>query len=121
MANYVYTNDQPSTTLWYHDHGLGMTRNNVYAGPAGFWLIREPNGGETGLAPGKRNKLPGPAPVAGEGVLNVNVHDSGQNTARSPLPSRTAPSTTTARCSTRPTAPFSRGSAAAIWAMRRKV
>ena len=25
---------------WYHDHTLGMTRLNVYAGPAGFFIIR---------------------------------------------------------------------------------
>ena len=36
----IYRNDQPATTLWYHDHALGMTRTNVYAGLAGFWLIR---------------------------------------------------------------------------------
>ena len=40
MPIIVYRNDQPATTLWYHDHALGMTRLNVYAGPAGFWLIR---------------------------------------------------------------------------------
>ena len=39
-ADFTYPNDQPATTLWYHDHTLGMTRLNVYAGPAGFWLIR---------------------------------------------------------------------------------
>jgi bilirubin oxidase len=39
-AAFKYMNDQPATTLWYHDHTLGMTRANVYAGPAGFWLIR---------------------------------------------------------------------------------
>jgi FtsP/CotA-like multicopper oxidase with cupredoxin domain len=39
-ATFDYLNDQPATTLWYHDHSLGMTRLNVYAGPAGFWLIR---------------------------------------------------------------------------------
>ncbi|HEX6256025.1 MAG TPA: multicopper oxidase [Euzebyales bacterium] len=39
-ASFMYPNDQPAATLWYHDHTLGMTRNNVYAGPAGFWLIR---------------------------------------------------------------------------------
>ena len=61
--NFTYLNDQPSTTLWYHDHTLGMTRNNVYAGPAGFWLIREAGGGETGLEP---VSSAGPAPVAGE-------------------------------------------------------
>ncbi len=42
-ATFKYTNDQPATTLWYHDHTLGMTRANVYAGPAGFWLIRGGN------------------------------------------------------------------------------
>jgi FtsP/CotA-like multicopper oxidase with cupredoxin domain len=70
QADFGYPNDQPSTTLWYHDHTLGMTRNNVYAGPAGFWLIREAGGGETGLLSGN---LPGPAPVAGQGVLDLNV------------------------------------------------
>lgn len=40
QATFKYDNDQPATTLWYHDHTLGMTRLNVYAGPAGFWLIR---------------------------------------------------------------------------------
>lgn len=59
-ALYEYTNDQPSATLWYHDHSLGMTRANVYAGPAGFYLIREADGGETYL---KRGTLPGPAPA----------------------------------------------------------
>jgi FtsP/CotA-like multicopper oxidase with cupredoxin domain len=39
-AAFKYPNDQPATTLWYHDHTLGMTRLNVYAGPAGFWLVR---------------------------------------------------------------------------------
>ena len=64
FATFTYPNDQPSTTLWYHDHTLGMTRLNVYAGPAGFWLIRQNDGGEDGL--GVASILPGPAPVAGE-------------------------------------------------------
>ena len=70
VGSFTYPNTQPSTTLWYHDHTLGMTRNNVYAGPAGFWLIRESGGGETGLVSGT---LPGPAPVAGQAVLDLNV------------------------------------------------
>jgi spore coat protein A len=37
----AYPNCQPSTTLWYHDHALGITRLNVYAGLAGFYLIRD--------------------------------------------------------------------------------
>jgi len=39
-VTFHYPNDQRATTLWYHDHTLGMTRLNVYAGPAGFYLIR---------------------------------------------------------------------------------
>jgi FtsP/CotA-like multicopper oxidase with cupredoxin domain len=38
---YYYPNRQEPTTLWYHDHALGITRLNVYAGLAGFYLIRE--------------------------------------------------------------------------------
>ena len=53
-VSFKYPNDQPATTLWYHDHTLGMTRSNVYAGPAGFWLIRGgPNDLDLGyIAPG---------------------------------------------------------------------
>ncbi len=29
---YIYHNSQPAGNLWYHDHGLGITRLNVYAG-----------------------------------------------------------------------------------------
>ncbi len=38
---YVYRNDQPAGTLWYHDHALGITRLNVYAGLAGFYIVRD--------------------------------------------------------------------------------
>lgn len=38
---YEYTNHQPGGTLWYHDHTVGITRLNVYAGLAGFYLIRD--------------------------------------------------------------------------------
>ena len=40
---YTYPNAQEATTLWYHDHALGVTRTNVYAGLAGFYLLRDPN------------------------------------------------------------------------------
>jgi len=66
-AYYSYQNDQPATTLWYHDHALGMTRLNVYAGPAGFWLVR---GGANDLAAGI---LPGPAPSIAAGDPNFNA------------------------------------------------
>jgi FtsP/CotA-like multicopper oxidase with cupredoxin domain len=74
-ADFEYRNDQPATTLWYHDHTLGMTRSNVYAGPAGFWLVR---GGandmvdDTSTGTSWDGVLPGPAPAPGESVVTVN-------------------------------------------------
>src|SRR5215510_8552734 len=39
---YHYPNEQQATTLWYHDHALGITRLNVYAGLAGgLYLLRD--------------------------------------------------------------------------------
>ncbi|MFX1325652.1 MAG: multicopper oxidase family protein [Promethearchaeota archaeon] len=38
-----YPNKQPATTLWYHDHALGITRINVMSGLAGFYLLRDPD------------------------------------------------------------------------------
>ena len=40
---YFYINDQDASTLWYHDHTLGLTRLNVYAGLAGFYLVTDVN------------------------------------------------------------------------------
>jgi len=37
-----YPNDQQATMLWYHDHAIGITRLNIYAGLAGFYIIRDP-------------------------------------------------------------------------------
>jgi FtsP/CotA-like multicopper oxidase with cupredoxin domain len=77
-ADYRYRQDQPASTLWYHDHTLGMTRSNVYAGPAGFWLVRG-GANDVVMAYNKNPRkmkpatLPGPAPVAGDGVLALNV------------------------------------------------
>jgi FtsP/CotA-like multicopper oxidase with cupredoxin domain len=36
-----YDNRVPAGTLWYHDHALGITRLNVYAGLAGFYFVRD--------------------------------------------------------------------------------
>jgi spore coat protein A, manganese oxidase len=38
---YTYPNTQEAATLWFHDHVLGVTRTNVYAGLAAFWFIRD--------------------------------------------------------------------------------
>jgi spore coat protein A len=59
-AVFQYGNDQAAATIWYHDHTLGMTRSNVYAGPAGFYLLR---GGPSDAVVGT---LPGPAPALGD-------------------------------------------------------
>lgn len=40
-GTYTYPNNQNAATLWYHDHGLGLTRLNVYMGLAGFYLLRD--------------------------------------------------------------------------------
>lgn len=46
-TNYLYDNidlshDADGETLWYHDHAIGVTANNVYAGLAGFYFLRNP-------------------------------------------------------------------------------
>jgi FtsP/CotA-like multicopper oxidase with cupredoxin domain len=43
----TYPNQQDATLLWYHDHALGITRLNVYAGLAGGYILRD--AGELGL------------------------------------------------------------------------
>jgi len=49
---YRYANDQEAGTLWYHDHALGLTRLNVGAGLAGFYLVRDENEDRLGLPAG---------------------------------------------------------------------
>ncbi|MCU4744134.1 multicopper oxidase [Natronoglomus mannanivorans] len=51
--DYYYVNDQPPATLWYHDHAIGITRLNVYAGLAGFYLLRSERERELGLPDGE--------------------------------------------------------------------
>ena len=64
-----YPNAQRAATLWYHDHTLGMTRLNVYAGPAGFYLIRGgPGDNVLDRKSGGPATLPGPAPAPGDPV-----------------------------------------------------
>ena len=40
---YRYENTQGTGTLWYHDHAVGITRLNVFAGLAGMYLVRDDN------------------------------------------------------------------------------
>jgi FtsP/CotA-like multicopper oxidase with cupredoxin domain len=52
-----YSNDQRATTLWYHDHAMGITRLNVYAGLAGLYVIRDDEEDALGL-PHDRYEIP---------------------------------------------------------------
>ena len=66
-AVFQYPNSQRASTIWYHDHVLGMTRLNVYAGPAGFYIVRGgPDDTATDTRTGARAVLPGPAPALGD-------------------------------------------------------
>ena len=65
FATFQYPNANRASTIWYHDHALGMTRLNVYAGPAGFYLIRGGPAGDDAVLDtrfGTPAVLPGPAP-----------------------------------------------------------
>jgi spore coat protein A, manganese oxidase len=65
FATFQYPNTQRASTIWYHDHTLGMTRLNVYAGPAGFFLIRGGPDGDDALVDSRSGApavLPAPAP-----------------------------------------------------------
>jgi FtsP/CotA-like multicopper oxidase with cupredoxin domain len=60
---YNYINNQEAATLWYHDHSLGITSQNVLAGLAGFYLLRDiddPAGGNgpLGLPAGAPYEVP---------------------------------------------------------------
>jgi spore coat protein A len=54
-AVYYYPNGQQATTLWFHDHALGMTRTTIFSGLAAFYLLRDQY--DTGL-PNNPLRLP---------------------------------------------------------------
>lgn len=73
-----YPNDNRDSTLWFHDHTLGITRLNVYAGPAGFYLLRGGDHGEdrvTDARDGRPAVLPGPRPGTAPGKGSKHVHE----------------------------------------------
>ncbi len=41
-ATYYYPNNANPTTIWYHDHAMGMTRLNVMSGLAGYYFLKDP-------------------------------------------------------------------------------
>jgi len=56
QAEYYYPNDQGARLMWYHDHSVGITRLNAYAGIATAYVMYDDY--ELGLV--AVNNLPGP-------------------------------------------------------------
>ena len=52
-ATYYYPNGQEAAMLWYHDHALGITRLNIYAGLLGVYFVRDSIEEGLGLPRGK--------------------------------------------------------------------
>jgi len=58
-TTFEYFNGQLPTTLWYHDHALGMTRLNLAAGLEGTYIIRDPqNDTVAPLLPSGKYEMP---------------------------------------------------------------
>jgi FtsP/CotA-like multicopper oxidase with cupredoxin domain len=57
-AVFHYPMDQRATLLWYHDHVMGVTKFDVYAGLAGLWIVRDARERELGLPEGPPFELP---------------------------------------------------------------
>ena len=54
---YEYSNNQRATMLWYHDHAIGITRLNNYAGLSGAYIIRDQHEKALNL-PSKEYEIP---------------------------------------------------------------
>jgi spore coat protein A len=76
-AVFHYPNQQRAAQLWYHDHVMGTTKFDVYAGLAGLWIVRDERERELGLPEGPPFELP---------LLiqdrNFDVDEQGQLTGR---------------------------------------
>jgi FtsP/CotA-like multicopper oxidase with cupredoxin domain len=76
-AVFHYPMEQRATLLWYHDHVMGTTKFDVYAGLAGLWIVRDQQERELGLPEGPPFELP---------LLiqdrNFDVDEQGQLTGR---------------------------------------
>jgi spore coat protein A len=58
QALYSYQNDQRAALLWYHDHVMGITRFNLFAGLAGLWIVRDARERELELPEGPPYEVP---------------------------------------------------------------
>jgi len=57
-AVFHYPMGQRAALLWYHDHVMGVTKLNVYAGLAGLWIVRDERERELGLPEGPPFEVP---------------------------------------------------------------
>jgi len=57
-AVFHYPMDQRAALLWYHDHVMGITKFDVYAGLAGLWIVREDRERDLGLPEGPPFEVP---------------------------------------------------------------
>ncbi|MET0692429.1 MAG: multicopper oxidase family protein [Propionibacteriaceae bacterium] len=55
QRDYVYPNEQPAATLWYHDHRMDFTAPQVWRGLAGFHLISDDVEDDLPLPKGERD------------------------------------------------------------------
>jgi spore coat protein A, manganese oxidase len=73
--NYEYLNTQGGGTVWFHDHALGVTRLNVYAGMAGYYFLRGTNENTLQLPGWSGDGLVKEvAPVGTSGTFNPNPY-----------------------------------------------
>jgi spore coat protein A len=57
-AVFHYPMDQRAALLWYHDHVMGITKLDVYAGLAGLWIVRDDRERELELPEGPPFEVP---------------------------------------------------------------
>ncbi len=63
VAQHYYPNGQSARLLWYHDHAMGITRLNAYAGLASAYLLTDPvmdalTSGNAPLVPSLAHTIP---------------------------------------------------------------
>ncbi len=85
---YHYPNEQGATTLWYHDHAMGLTRINVYSGMAGFYLLRNATDPVAAQLPLRRRWV---GDAHGRKHRGMGHHQSDPRRASHPSPSRNYP------------------------------
>ncbi|MBJ6727221.1 multicopper oxidase family protein [Geomesophilobacter sediminis] len=83
LTPYTYPNTQEACTLWFHDHSMGITRLNAYAGVAAFYLIKDPvvesAGALANLPKGRYANPVVPSLVSDEFDLPIVIQDKSFN------------------------------------------